>query len=217
MELGGNASFILFDDADIDQAVNAAMGSKFRNAGQACVASDRFLIHESIEKEFVEKFCAKVNALKTGDGFETDTTMGPLISAVAAKHVREKVDEAIADGAECVAGGKALPDLGPNFYAPTILRNVATSSQIWKTETFGPVAAMRTFVSEEEAVELANDTSAGLASYICTKDMDRVFRVTSRYVCQNNFDNCFPNPNKECNFDNAVFFILLKIGWKMDS
>lgn len=181
MELGGNAAFIVFEDADIDQAVSAAMASKFRNAGQTCVCADRFIIHESIEREFTEKLCEKVKSINIGSGLGTEMTMGPLISAIAAHNVKVKVDEAIDDGAECVVGGNTLSDLGPNFFEPTILRNVDTSSKIWNTETFGPVASIRTFQSEEEAIELANDTSTGLASYFCTKDMDRVFRVSSRY------------------------------------
>eukprot|EP01083_Nonionella_stella_P244476 850825_1 len=106
--------------------------------------------------------------------------MGPLISASAAQNVKDKVDEAIVDGAECLQGGNLMPELGPNFYQPTVLRNVNTDSKIWATETFGPVVAMRSFHCEEEAIELANDTRTGLASYFCTNDMARVFRVSSR-------------------------------------
>lgn len=179
MELGGNAAFIVFDDADIEQAVNAAVASKFRNAGQTCVCADRFIIHESVEKEFIDQLCEKVKNMKVGDGSISGTNIGPLISSKAAQSVKDKVEEAISDGAECVVGGNLLPNLGPNFYEPTILRNVALSSEIWNTETFGPVAAIRTFVTEEEAIELANDTNTGLASYFCTNDMSRVFRVST--------------------------------------
>lgn len=179
MELGGNAAFIVFDDADIEQAVNAAVASKFRNAGQTCVCADRFIIHESVEKEFIDQLCEKVKNMKVGDGSISGTNIGPLISSKAAQSVKDKVEKAISDGAECVVGGNLLPNLGPNFYEPTILRNVALSSEIWNTETFGPVAAIRTFVTEEEAIELANDTNTGLASYFCTNDMSRVFRVST--------------------------------------
>lgn len=180
LELGGNAVFIVFDDADIEQAVKAAIASKFRNAGQTCVCADRFLVHESIEEEFTKQLCEKVALMKVGCGMEADTTMGPLISASAAQNVKDKVDEAIVDGAECLQGGNLMPELGPNFYQPTVLRNVNTDSKIWATETFGPVVAMRSFHCEEEAIELANDTRTGLASYFCTNDMARVFRVSSR-------------------------------------
>ena len=179
MELGGNAAFIVFDDADIEQAVKAAVASKFRNAGQTCVCADRFIIHESVEKEFIEQLHDKVKTMKVGDGSISSTNIGPLVSSKAAQSVKDKVEEAIADGAECVVGGNPLPNLGPNFYEPTILRNVASSSKIWNTETFGPVVAITSFVTEEEAIELANDTNTGLASYFCTNDMSRVFRVSS--------------------------------------
>ncbi len=158
------------------------MASKFRNAGQTCVSADRFLVHESVEEEFTMAICKEVESLKVGSGMEADNTMGPLISKAAVENVKEKVDEAVSDGAECLIGGGLLPGLGPNFYQPTVLRDVKTSSRIWATETFGPVIPLRSFRSEEEAIELANDTTAGLASYICTNDMSRAFRVSSRYV-----------------------------------
>mmetsp|Transcript_33027 Transcript_33027/g.38460 ORF Transcript_33027/g.38460 Transcript_33027/m.38460 type:complete len:542 (-) Transcript_33027:126-1751(-) len=180
LELGGNAAFIVFDDANIDQAVKAAITSKFRNAGQTCVCADRFIIHESVEEEFINQFKEKVAMMKVGSGMLPDSAMGPLISATGAQHVKEKVDEVIADGAECILGGSLMSELGPNFYQPTILRNVKTTSKLWSTETFGPVAAITTFHSEDEAVELANDTRSGLASYFITNDMARVFRVAER-------------------------------------
>ena len=158
------------------------MASKFRNSGQTCVCADRFLVHESVENEFTKLLCREVESLQVGPGIVAGNNMGPLISKSAAETVKEKVDEAVADGAECLVGGSLLPEMGPNFYQPTVLRNVATSSRIWATETFGPVVPLRTFSSEEEAIELANDTTAGLASYVCTNDMSRAFRVSSRYV-----------------------------------
>lgn len=180
LELGGNAPFIVFEDADIDQAVHAAIASKFRNAGQTCVCADRFIIHKCVEEEFVKVLCQKVEKICVGKGLNEKTTMGPLIVPSAALAVKDKVEEAMQKGAECVRGGGLMPELGPNFFEPTILRQVDASSRIWRDETFGPVIAIATFVHEDEAVELANDTSSGLASYICSKDMTRVFRVAER-------------------------------------
>ncbi|KAK1745348.1 succinate-semialdehyde dehydrogenase [Skeletonema marinoi] len=183
LELGGNASFIVFDDADLDVAVNAAMSSKFRNAGQTCVCSDRFLVHKSIEEEFVARLAEKVGQIKIGHGLEDGVTMGPVISNMPVKNLSKKVEAAISDGATCVVGGSPLVDLGPNFFEPTILTNVDTNSLIWCTETFGPVVAVTTFDTEDEAVTMANDSSVGLASYICTRDMSRIFRVSSALEC----------------------------------
>eukprot|EP00557_Chaetoceros_sp_GSL56_P010580 CAMPEP_0176485304 /NCGR_PEP_ID=MMETSP0200_2-20121128/4969_1 /TAXON_ID=947934 /ORGANISM="Chaetoceros sp., Strain GSL56" /LENGTH=530 /DNA_ID=CAMNT_0017881941 /DNA_START=129 /DNA_END=1721 /DNA_ORIENTATION=- len=181
LELGGNAPFIVFEDADIDQAVHAAMASKFRNAGQTCVCADRFIIHKDIEEEFVQALHQKVQKIHVGKGLDEKTIMGPLIHGSAASSIKEKVDEAVTEGAECVIGGNLLPHLGPNFFEPTILRNVdPSSSRIWHEETFGPVIAMTTFIHEDQAIELANDTSSGLASYFCTKDAARIFRVSER-------------------------------------
>lgn len=179
LELGGNAAFVVFEDADIDEAVHAAMESKFRNAGQTCVCSDRFIVHKSVEEEFVAKLADKVKQLNVGYGLDDAVTIGPVISAFQVKNVTEKVDQAIADGATCVIGGTPLPDLGTNYFAPTILTNVNPSSLIWYTETFGPVAAVLTFDTEEEALSLANDTPTGLAAYFCTKDLSRIFRFSA--------------------------------------
>lgn len=180
LELGGNAPFIIFDDADMDQAVNAAISSKFRNSGQTCVCADRFLIHEDIEQEFIHRLCEKVKEFKIGHGLKEETTMGPLIQAKAAVEVKRKVDEAIEEGAECVIGGDIALDLGLNFFQATILRNVNQSSSIWKIETFGPVVAISTFRNEEDAVNRANDSPLGLASYFCTKDLARILRVSEQ-------------------------------------
>ena len=180
LELGGNAPFIVFDDADVDVAVQAAVASKFRHAGQTCVCSDRFLVHQSIHDEFVSKFVAAVEQLKVAPGMNEGATMGPLIASNAAEIVRAKVEEAIAEGGKCVTGGSALPDVGANFFQPTIITEVDTESRIWKEETFGPVAAIRSFDTEEEALEVANDCSVGLASYFCSQDLSRVFRVAKQ-------------------------------------
>ncbi|KAL7534007.1 hypothetical protein ACHAXR_005577 [Thalassiosira sp. AJA248-18] len=179
LELGGNAAFVVFDDADIDLAVNAAMSSKFRNAGQTCVCADRFIIHKSVEEEFVAKLADKVKQLNVGHGMKEGVTMGPVISTLPVKNLEEKVNEAIVEGAVCVVGGSPLTELGPNYFSPTILRNVSTDSLIWSTETFGPVVAIKTFELEEEALSLANDTPTGLAAYFCSNDMSRIFRFSA--------------------------------------
>jgi len=176
LELGGNAPFVVFEDADIDQAVTSAVASKFRNAGQTCICADRFLLHSSVHDEFVHKFSEKVKALKVGPGMENDTTLGPVITARAAQNIQRKAHDALVEGANCVVGGNLLPELGPNFHEATILTNVSTDSQIWKSETFGPVAAIRSFQTEDEARGIVNDSNFGLASYFCTKDLGRAFR-----------------------------------------
>jgi succinate-semialdehyde dehydrogenase/glutarate-semialdehyde dehydrogenase len=183
LELGGNAAFLVFEDADIDVAVSAAISSKFRNAGQTCVCSDRFLVHTSVLDEFVEKLADKVKQLKVGHGMQDGVTMGPVISNVPVKNLSKKIDAALSEGATCVLGGSPLPALGPNFFEPTILTNVDSQSLIWCTETFGPVVAVKSFDTEEEALAIANDSSVGLASYICTRDVSRIFRVSSALEC----------------------------------
>lgn len=180
LELGGNAPFVVFEDADIDQAVQAAVASKFRNAGQTCVCADRFLVAETVHDEFVEKFRAKVEAFVVGNGMDPSVNMGPLISTTAVSNVDTKVKEALNEGAVCVTGGTPLKNLGPQFYAPTILTNVDAKSRVWAQECFGPVAAIRSFATEEEALEIANDSSVGLASYFCTRDLSRAFRFSKR-------------------------------------
>jgi succinate-semialdehyde dehydrogenase / glutarate-semialdehyde dehydrogenase len=182
LELGGNAPFVVFEDADLDQAVAAAMSSKFRNAGQTCVCADRFLVHASIHDVFCERLVEKVRGLQLGGGIVKGSTMGPLISEKAAETVAQKVKDAIASGAICEVGGKLLPKLGVQFYEPTVLTNVSLESDIWKSETFGPVAAIVKFHQEEEALRLANDSDMGLASYFCTKDLSRAIRFSQRYV-----------------------------------
>lgn len=177
LELGGNAPFIVFDDADIDQAINAAMASKFRNAGQTCVCADRFLVHSSVHDIFVEKLVDKTKTIQVGAGVEEGSTMGPLITLQAADSVSKKVQDAIDEGAVCELGGSRLDG---QFFEPTILTNVSTESDIWKTETFGPVAPIVKFDTEEEALAISNDSPVGLASYFCTKDLSRVFRFSNR-------------------------------------
>lgn len=185
LELGGNAPFIVFNDANIDQAVDAAFTSKFRNAGQTCVCSDRFIIHKSIYNEFIDKLKNKIiNNIKIiGSGINNETNMGPLITEKAVTILHNKVQDAINnDGAICILGGNPLPNIGTNFYEPTILINVNINSDIWKTETFGPVISIISFDTEDEALLLANDCNVGLASYFCTKDISRVFSFSQKYV-----------------------------------
>jgi len=180
LELGGNAPFVVFEDADIDQAAAAAVASKFRNAGQTCVCADRFLVHSSIHDEFIKKFVDAASDLKVGPGLDKETNMGPVITSQAAEGIHTKVLEAIEDGATCELGGNKLTSLGSHFFEPTILTNVSPDSRIWNTETFGPVAAVRSFDTEEEAAELANNCDVGLASYFMSKDMSRAFRFASK-------------------------------------
>ncbi|KAG7368433.1 succinate semialdehyde dehydrogenase [Nitzschia inconspicua] len=180
MELGGNAVFVVFEDADVDQAVDAAMASKFRNAGQTCVCADRFLVHNSVHDEFTAKLSAKVRMLRVGPGIQAETRMGPLISAGAKISVSEKVTAALDDGAILFEQMTLSDRLGPQFFPPTILTNVSPKSDIWKTETFGPVVAIRSFETEEEALEIANNCSVGLASYFCTNDLSRAFRFSHK-------------------------------------
>lgn len=180
LELGGNAPFIVFEDADIAQAVDSCLLSKFRNAGQTCVCADRFLIHESIEQEFLEQLIKKLKTnISVGSPFSSEVnTMGPLITSKAAQAIDSLVKDALeTTDAELIYTGK-LSEEGENFYPPTILRNVCRRSKIWTQETFAPTVVISTFSSEEEALEVANDTTTGLASYFFTSDLQRVFRVS---------------------------------------
>ena len=161
LELGGNAAFIVFEDANLETAIDAAVASKFRNAGQTCVCADRFLVHESIYNEFVEKLVDAVNKLKVGDGMDGDTSVGPLITEDALLSVDEKVKEALKEGANLLTGGKVIESPG-NFFEPTILGEVNRKSRIWNTETFGPVAAISQFSDDDDAISTANDTRYGL-------------------------------------------------------
>lgn len=183
LELGGNAPFVVFEDADLDEAANAAVASKFRNAGQTCVCADRFLVHSSVLDTFVEKFAKatqeQVGAV--GNGMDSGTQMGPMITSESVDQTHAKVKTAVVEGATLVTGGERCEGLGSDqFYKPTILRDVTPQMDIWKTETFGPVAAICSFDTEEEAIQLANDSSVGLASYFCTNNLSRAFRFSNR-------------------------------------
>ena len=176
MELGGNAPFIVFNDADLDEAVKGAIACKYRNAGQTCVCANRLLIQDGIFDEFTKRLKVAVEALKVGNGMEDGVTQGPLINASAVKKVEEHIADAVQRGATIVTGGKPHA-LGGNFYQPTILADVPRQADIFREETFGPVAPLFRFAKEEDAIEMANDTEFGLAAYFYTRDIGRVFRV----------------------------------------
>jgi succinate-semialdehyde dehydrogenase/glutarate-semialdehyde dehydrogenase len=176
LELGGNAPFIVFDDADLDKAVEGAIASKYRNAGQTCVCVNRLYIQDGVYDAFAEKFKAAVAKLKVGNGLEEGVTIGPLIDAKAAAKVKEHIDDAVSQGARVIAGGKAHAN-GGSYFEPTILADVPRSAKVSKEETFGPLAPLFRFKDEAEVIELANDTEFGLASYFYARDLSRVFRV----------------------------------------
>jgi succinate-semialdehyde dehydrogenase/glutarate-semialdehyde dehydrogenase len=179
LELGGHAPFIVFDDADLDAAVEGALASKYRNAGQTCVCTNRFYAHEKIYDAFVEKLAAGAVRIKVGNGFEQGVAQGPLIDAQAVEKVQDHVADAITKGAKVLAGGK-LHVLGGHFYEPTVLANVTADMKVMREETFGPVAAVAKFKTEEEVIAAANDTEFGLASYFYSRDIGRVWRVAEK-------------------------------------
>jgi succinate-semialdehyde dehydrogenase/glutarate-semialdehyde dehydrogenase len=178
LELGGNAPFIVFDDADIDSAVEGAMISKYRNAGQTCVCANRFYVQSSVYDTFVAKLAAKASAIKVGNGFDAGVTQGPLIDAQALAKVEAHVADAVAKGAKVVVGGsRPAGALGERFYSPTVLADVSAEMLCAREETFGPVAPVFRFHTEAEAIQAANDTEFGLASYFYSRDIGRIFRV----------------------------------------
>jgi succinate-semialdehyde dehydrogenase/glutarate-semialdehyde dehydrogenase len=179
LELGGHAPFIVFDDADLDAAVDGAVQSKYRNAGQTCVCTNRFYVHESKYDEFVEKLAGQVAKIIVGNGFEAGVSQGPLIDEQAVAKVEDHVADAQAKGARVVAGGKRSA-LGGLFYEPTVLSNISKDMKIMREETFGPVAAIIKFKTEEEVIAAANDTDFGLASYFYSRDIGRVWRVAEK-------------------------------------
>ena len=179
LELGGHAPFIVFEDADLDAAVEGALQSKYRNAGQTCVCTNRFYAHASVYDAFVEKLAAGAQRIAVGSGFEAGVGQGPLIDVQAVEKVTDHVADALAKGATLVAGGRAHA-LGGNFYEPTVLSNVTADMKIMREETFGPVAAVVRFSSEEEVIAAANDTDFGLASYFYSRDIGRVWRVAEK-------------------------------------
>lgn len=176
LELGGNAPFIVFDDADLDAAVDGALASKFRNAGQTCVCANRLYVHDNVYDVFVDKLASAVAALKIGDGFTDGVTLGPLIDGKAVAKVREHIENALALGARVVQGGGAHA-LGGNFFEPTILVDVPDTARVAKEETFGPLAPVFRFFDDAQVLSKANDTEFGLAAYFYTANLGRVFRV----------------------------------------
>ncbi len=177
LELGGNAPFIVFDDADLDSAVEGALASKYRNAGQTCVCANRLYAQAGIHDAFVEKLAAKAKAISVGNGFAPGVTQGPLIDDAALAKVESHVADALAKGATLVAGGERLAERGARFYAPTVLAGVTGEMLCAKEETFGPVAPVFRFETEAEAIAAANATEFGLASYFFSRDVGRIFRV----------------------------------------
>jgi succinate-semialdehyde dehydrogenase/glutarate-semialdehyde dehydrogenase len=175
LELGGNAPFIVFDDADIDSAVEGAFASKYRNAGQTCVCSNRLYVQEGVYDEFVQKFATKVKTAKVGNGFEDGVNQGPLIEEAALQKVERHVKDAVAKGARLLTGGKRLPGL---FFEPTVIVDATADMLCAQEETFGPFAPVFKFKTEAEATFAANNTEFGLASYFYSRDVGRIFRVT---------------------------------------
>jgi succinate-semialdehyde dehydrogenase / glutarate-semialdehyde dehydrogenase len=176
MELGGNAPFIVFNDADIDEAVLGAMASKFRNTGQTCVCANRLLVQEGVYEEFSKKLAAAVEEMRVGDGLKGETEQGPMIDMAAVEKVEEHIEDAVAKGAKVISGG-SRHDLGGTFFQPTVLAEVNTDMKVTKEETFGPVAPLYRFETEEQALQMANDTEFGLAAYFYSRDIGRVWRV----------------------------------------
>jgi succinate-semialdehyde dehydrogenase/glutarate-semialdehyde dehydrogenase len=176
MELGGNAPFIVFDDADLDEAVKGAIASKFRNAGQTCVCANRLLVQDGVYDAFAAKLKTAVEALKVGNGMDEGVTQGPMINAEAVEKVEEHIEDALAGGARIITGGKRHA-LGGNYFEPTILADVPKTAKVSHEETFGPLAPLFRFHTEEEAIAMANDTEFGLASYFYARDIGRIFRV----------------------------------------
>ena len=176
LELGGNAPFIVFDDADIDAAVQGAIASKYRNSGQTCVCTNRFYVHDAVYDQFAEKLAAAVSRLKVGRGTEPDVAQGPLINEAAVQKVEAHIADALAKGASVVTGGKRHA-LGHGFFEPTVLRDVTPAMKIAKDETFGPLAPLFRFSSDDEVIRFANDTEFGLAAYFYSRDFARVWKV----------------------------------------
>jgi succinate-semialdehyde dehydrogenase/glutarate-semialdehyde dehydrogenase len=179
MELGGNAPFIVFDDADIDAAIEGAMIAKMRNMGEACTAANRFYVHEKVHDEFTKKLTAKMAGLKMGNGLDDGVALGPLVNKDGLDKVIELVDDAVKKGAKVLTGGKAPGGAG-YFYPATVLANVSDDSKMLSEEIFGPVASIQAFRSEDEVVTRANDTEYGLVAYLYTKDLTRGMRVSEK-------------------------------------
>jgi succinate-semialdehyde dehydrogenase/glutarate-semialdehyde dehydrogenase len=179
MELGGNAPFLVFEDADIDAAVEGAMVAKMRNVGEACTSANRFHVHESVADEFAEKLASRMGSMKLGHGADDGTEVGPLIDGTQRDKVAELVEDAVSKGASAVVGGGARDGAG-YFFEPTVLTGVTSDARVLEEEIFGPVAPVATFADEEEAIDAANRTEFGLVAYVFTRDLDRALRVSER-------------------------------------
>ncbi|KAJ4154457.1 hypothetical protein NW754_001406 [Fusarium falciforme] len=185
MELGGNAPFIIFEDANLDLAVEGLMTSKFRCSGQTCVCANRILVHESVKDAFIETLASRVATLRLGQGIKEGTTQGPLVNAAAVQKIGALVEDALGKGAVLHVGGKVPPELQDRgfFYEPTVISNVGPDMEVAKSEIFGPVAAVTTFVDEDQAIEIANSTVYGLAGYFFSQDVCRIARVARKLDC----------------------------------
>ncbi len=184
LELGGNAPFIVFDDADIDSAVEGAFASKYRNAGQTCVCSNRLYVQAGVYDQFVDKFAAKVRTAKVGNGFDDGINLGPLIEEAAIEKVQRHVQDAVAKGGRVVVGGKRITTLGAGlFFEPTVVADATADMLCATEETFGPFAPIFQFTTEQEAVDAANATEFGLASYFYSRDIGRIYRVAEALEC----------------------------------
>ncbi|MCD2114890.1 NAD-dependent succinate-semialdehyde dehydrogenase [Rhodococcus rhodochrous] len=179
LELGGNAPFIVFDDADIDETVTQAVASKFRNSGQACVGTNRFYVHDAVYDEFASKFVEKVSTLNVGNGADPDVTMGPMVDVAGVEKVESHIEDAVAKGARVLTGGKRHA-LGGSFFEPTILADVTSDALVTSEETFGPLAPLLRFTDESEVIEAANNTELGLAAYVHSRDIGRVWRLAEQ-------------------------------------
>src|SRR6185437_13186598 len=176
MELGGNAPFLVFEDADVDAAIEGAMLAKMRNIGEACTAANRFLVHESVAGEFARRLAERMGAMKIGRGTEDGVQVGPLVDEKSRVKVAELVQDAVDSGGRVATGGQPVGDRGW-FYAPTVLTDVPPTARVFDEEIFGPVAPITTFASDEEALLLANDTEYGLVAYAFTRDLSRALAV----------------------------------------
>jgi succinate-semialdehyde dehydrogenase/glutarate-semialdehyde dehydrogenase len=182
LELGGNAPFIVFDDADLDAAVEGAIVSKYRNAGQTCVCTNRFYIQAGVYDAFAEKLVAAVQELKVGNGFEPGVLQGPLIDQAAVAKIEDHIQDAVSQGARVLLGGKRHA-LGQTFFEPTVLAGVTPQMKVAREETFGPLAPLFRFETDEQAIQLANETEFGLASYFYSRDIGRIWRAAEGLEC----------------------------------
>jgi succinate-semialdehyde dehydrogenase/glutarate-semialdehyde dehydrogenase len=182
LELGGNAPFIVFDDADLDAAVEGAIISKYRNAGQTCVCANRLYVQAGVYDAFAEKLVEAVKKLKVGNGFEPGVLQGPLIDQAAVEKVEEHIQDAVSKGGRVLLGGKRHA-LGQTFFEPTVLADITPKMKVASEETFGPVAPLFRFQTDEQAIEMANDTEFGLASYFYSRDIGRIWRAAEGLEC----------------------------------